>query len=78
MFDNRYPIFTVKLHKNRILYKTVDEIIEYFKKQIQKHPIADFLYVFDHYKHTLDIKSGQINRADKRSQEYKFLFWKET
>ena len=56
----KYPVFTIEIAKNETTYKHVDEVIEYLKTQIEAHPIAVFIGVFDHYSHTSSLEVGEI------------------
>jgi hypothetical protein len=56
----KYPIFTLELDKNESNLSTVDDIINYFKSQIEAHPITTFISVFNHLEHTKSI-GGSIS-----------------
>ena len=60
-FMDKYPVFTKKILKTKTSYKTVDEIVEYFYKNIEEHPIAVNIGVFDHYKYTSSLEVHEIN-----------------
>ncbi len=60
-FMDKYPVFTKKILKTKTSYKTVDEIVEYFCKNIEEHPIAVYIGIFDHYKYTSSLKVHEIN-----------------
>jgi len=73
IFMEKYPIYTLELKKTEIAQKSVAEIIEYFKKQIETHPIAKFIAIFDHYAHTQNI-DGEINESILDVQNILFCF----
>ncbi|BFU77999.1 hypothetical protein ALC152_12140 [Arcobacter sp. 15-2] len=73
IFMEKYPIYTLELKKTEIAEKSVAEIIEYFKKQIETHPIAKFIAIFDHYSHTQNI-NGEINESILDVQNILFCF----
>ena len=73
IFMEKYPIYTLELKKTEIAEKSVAEIIEYFKKQIETHPIAKFIAIFDHYSHTQNI-DGEINESILDVQNILFCF----
>jgi hypothetical protein len=56
----KYPVFTIEITKNETTYSSVDEIISYLKSQIDAHPIAVYIGVFDHYAHTASLEVGEI------------------
>jgi hypothetical protein len=55
----KYPVFSVEFSKDNTRFNTVDEIIEYLKNQVDAHPIAGYIGIFDHYNHTKNI-GGQV------------------
>jgi len=57
----KYPVFTIEINKNETSYKSVGEIIEYFKGEIIEHPIAVYIAEFVHYTHTTNLEVGEIN-----------------
>ncbi|MEA1956029.1 MAG: hypothetical protein U9N02_06005 [Campylobacterota bacterium] len=57
---DKYPIYSLELNKDDITQKTASEIIEYFKKNIETHPVAKFIAIFDHYEHTKSL-DGEID-----------------
>ncbi len=56
----KYPVFTIEISKDETTYKNIDEIIEYLKAQIEAHPVATVIGVFDHYAHTSSLEVGEI------------------
>lgn len=73
IFMEKYPVYTLELKKTEIVQKSVAEIIEYFKKKIETHPIAKFIAIFDHYSHTQNI-DGEINESILDVQNILFCF----
>jgi len=59
-FMDKYPVYTLEIDKKEIQLHSTDEIIQYFQEKIEKHPIAKFIALFDHYTHTKEI-DGEIN-----------------
>lgn len=68
-----YPVCSVKILKKESKYKTVDEILEFFKNKIQEHPSSDFISVFDHYSHTKNI-GGEIASDIQAAKNIIFCF----
>jgi len=56
----KYPVFTIEITKSETTYKSVDEVIDYLKSQIEAHPVAVVIGVFDHYMHTSNLEVGEI------------------
>jgi len=57
----KYPVFTIEVAKNETTFKSVDEIIEHLKSQVEAHPVAVNIGVFDHYSHTKSLEAGEVS-----------------
>ncbi|HIP20541.1 MAG TPA: hypothetical protein EYG70_05405 [Sulfurimonas sp.] len=53
---DKYPVFTITLHKEGFKHKNADTVITYFKELIDKHPVATYIAIFDHYTHTCSLE----------------------
>lgn len=73
MFMDKYPVYTLRLEKDEVAQKSVDEIIEYFKEKIDSHKIAKFIAIFDHYSHTKEI-GGDIEEGMLDAKNIVFCF----
>ena len=72
-FMDKYPINSLEIPKNKTNLNSVDEILDFFKDKIIKHPIATFISTFDHYKHTKSI-DGEISEDIKDAKNIIFCF----
>jgi len=72
----KYPVFTIEIAKNETTYNNVDEIITYLKTQIEAHPVAVVIGVFDHYAHTSGLKVGEISENIKDAKNLICCFGK--
>ena len=72
----KYPVFTMEIAKNETTYKNVDEVIEYLRSQIEAHPVAVVIGVFDHYAHTSSLEVGEISEAIKDAKNLICCFGK--
>ena len=72
----KYPVFTIEISKNETSYKNVDEVIAYLKEQIEAHPIAVYIGVFDHYAHTSSLEVGEIAEGIKDAKNLICCFGK--
>ena len=72
----KYPVFTIEIIKNETTYKNVDEVIAYLKQQIEAHPIAVYIGIFDHYKHTASLEVGEIAESIKEAKNLICCFGK--
>lgn len=53
---DKYPVFTITLYKEGFKHKNADTVITYFKELIDKHPVATYIAIFDHYTHTCSLE----------------------
>ncbi|MEJ2437909.1 MAG: hypothetical protein P8Y43_05830 [Sulfurovaceae bacterium] len=73
----KYPVFELEVLSNETNYKSVDEIMEFLKIQIEAHPIAKLIAIFDHYAHTKMIEGGVIDEGILDAKNIIFCFGKE-
>ncbi len=73
IFMDKYPVFSLEIQKDETGLKSLDEIVEYYKNKIDKHPIAAFISIFDHYSHTKAL-DGEINPEIKNAKNVVFCF----
>jgi len=69
----KYPVFTLELQKNETHCQDLDAIVAYYQEKIEKHPIARFISLFDHYSHTKEL-GGEINPEIKNAKNLVFCF----
>jgi len=72
----KYPVTTMEIAKEETTYKNVDEIITYLKSQIDAHPVAVYIGVFDHYSHTNSLEVGTISEDIKDAKNLICCFGK--
>ena len=72
----KYPVFTIEIAKNETTYQNVDEVIRYLKSQIEAHPVAVVIGVFDHYTHTSNLEVGEIAETIKDAKNLICCFGK--
>jgi hypothetical protein len=73
----KYPVFELEIPFNETKFKSVDAIMEYFKTNIEEHPIAKFIAIFDHYSHTKAIEESVLNEDITDAKNIIFCFGKE-
>ena len=76
-FKNEYPIYTMTLKKSDTSMPNVGAVIEHFQNKIMEHPVATFIGMFDHYRHTDALKDGVIDPSILDAQEIICCFGKE-
>ena len=74
LLQEKYPVFTLELDKNETGLGSVDEIIAWLKDRIDRHDVAEFIAVFDHYAHTLALPHGQIDQNILDAKNILFCF----
>ena len=74
IFKEKYPIYTLNIQKDETTLKNVTEIISYFKKKIDNHPIVSYIGEFDHYSHTKSLPNGEIAQNIKDAKNIIFCF----
>jgi hypothetical protein len=72
-FMEKYPIYTLEVNKAESAYKTIDEIMSYFKEQIFADPAAAYIAEFDHYAHTESL-GGEISPSIQAAKMIIFCF----
>ena len=75
IFMDKYPVYTLELINEEIKQTNISQIIEYLKEKIETHPVAKFITVFDHYKHTQEL-NGDIMDGLIDAQNIIFCFGK--
>ena len=76
-FKEKYPVWTLEINKDEVEQKSAAEIVEYFKKKIEAHPIAKFITIFKHYDHTSSLPEHHIAPEIKDIENVIFCFGKE-
>ena len=76
-FMEKYPIHSLEIQKSKTTYTSVNEIIEYLQSLILKHPVATFISIFDHYKHTCSLEGNTIHPDIKDAKNILFCFGKQ-
>lgn len=73
-FLEKYPVFVLQIEKDKTAFQSVDPIIDHLKIKVEADPIATFIEVFDHYKHTTGLETGTIDPAIKAAKNIVFCF----
>ena len=72
-FMGKYPIQTLQIAKNSTTLTNIDEILSFYKTQIDAHKLASYIAIFDHYSHT-QVLEGEINPEIKDAKNIIFCF----
>ena len=72
-FMDKFPVNTLVINKSETSACSVDDILKHYKSKIQKHPIATYIAIFDHYAHTTALE-GEINPEIKNAKNIIFCF----
>jgi hypothetical protein len=73
IFMDKYPVYSWEIDKDETAFKSVPEILAYFKEKIENHPTAAFIGVNDHYSHTKEL-DGPMVAGLKDAQNILFCF----
>ncbi|MBB4265131.1 DUF6858 family protein [Roseospira visakhapatnamensis] len=71
--QEKYPVYHMELAFTETSKTSVDEIIDYYRKEIEKDDKATFIATFDHYEHTKNI-GGEIDPAIMAAKNVVFCF----
>ena len=74
LLQEKYPLFTLEVEKRETSFTGVDQIIAFLKDRIDENEVATFIAVFDHYRHTASLASGQIGDGILAAQNIVFCF----
>lgn len=77
LFKDEYPIFTMTLKKSKTSFRSVGKILDSLQSKIESHPVATYIGLFDHYKHTSSLEDGEIASEIIDAQNILFCFGKE-
>jgi hypothetical protein len=77
LLQEKYPIYILELDKEETSYSSVDEIIAYYRQQIEEHPFAVLIGEFDHHGHTSLLPDGEIGEGITAAKNIVFCFGKE-
>jgi len=74
---DKYPVFSHEIAKSETNFKSVDSIIKYLKDLVEKHPVAEYIAIFDHYQHTKELDEGVISEDILDAKNLIFCFGKQ-
>ncbi|MGA7981652.1 MAG: DUF6858 family protein [Chromatiaceae bacterium] len=74
LLHEKYPIYSLELDRTETSYRSVDEIVDYFRQRIEAHRCARFIAVFDHYSHTRALPEGRIEDGIQAAKNLVFCF----
>lgn len=57
-----YSTYSLEIEAGETRFRSVDEIVAYFRQRIEEHRTARFIEEFDHYAHTRALPEGQIGK----------------
>ena len=60
IIHERFPVFIAKVDKSDCGFPTLDDVVAYFVRLVEAHPVARLIGVFDHYAHTKGLADGEI------------------
>lgn len=76
LFQGRFPARLRVYDKDQVRFHTLDELCQFLRDTIEKHPIARYIATFDHYAHTAGLRDGVINPSILGAKIVIFCFGK--
>ena len=76
-FKDIYPIYTMTLKKSETSMPNIAAILTHYESKIKSHPVAIYIGIFDHYKHTASLEDGVISPHILDAKEVLCCFGKE-
>lgn len=73
LLQNKYPVFSIEIEKEKCIYESLPDILNFLKQKIEEDSIAKFVAVFDHFSHTKNIKDGVISPEIIDAQDIIFV-----
>lgn len=55
------PHYQLEIARDEAAFASLDEIVAFLREQIEEHPCARFIGVFDHHAHTSALPEGEID-----------------
>jgi len=77
LFKEKYPIHTITIKKDETKFNSIDAILDTIKTNIQAHPVATYIGLFDHFSHTKSLSDGEIAAEMIDAKNIMFCFGKE-
>lgn len=53
-------VYSTEICKDECVAQSIDEIVRHYRAEIEAHPCARFIGVFDHFAHTSSLQDGEI------------------
>lgn len=73
-FMDKYPTHHLNILKSETKYRSVDDIISFFRSKVDTDPRACFIADFDHYAHTSSLPEGEIAEGIRAAKHLIFCF----
>lgn len=60
VLHENFPVFIMRIEKSDCAFATLKEVVDYYVRQVEAHPFAQLIGVFDHHAHTRSLEEGDI------------------
>ncbi len=77
LFKEKYPIHTVEIAKSEMITNDMEAIVAHYINQVEKHPVATYIGMFDHYAHTSSLADSTISEDILDAKDVMLCFGKE-
>lgn len=68
------PVYTLEIDREESAYRSIEEIVGYFRDQVACHEYAQLIAEFDHLAHTRSIPGGHIGEGILAARNLVFCF----
>ena len=68
------PLYLMEIERSECAFTSMDDIVGYFKGQIENNEIASLIGIFDHYAHTSALPEGQVAKNIRAAVNVIFCF----
>jgi hypothetical protein len=68
------PVFTLEVDKTETGLRDFDEVVRFLKAQVEAHPLAQFVGIYDHHAHTSSLEEGYVDPAIRGASALVFCF----
>jgi uncharacterized protein DUF6858 len=75
-YKEMYPVYVQEIAIEDLKIENMDEICQFFINEVNTHPFAKYIGVFDHYTHTENIDAGEMATNIKNAKNVLFCFGK--
>ena len=77
LFKEKYPIHMIEIAKSEMITNDMGAITAHYIDKVEKHPVATYIGIFDHYAHTSSLTDSTIAEDILDAKNVMLCFGKE-